>query len=278
MEPRRSDHGTRRIMVSIVVPAYNAERFIRQAVGSALDQTYRDLEVIVVDDGSADRTAEIVRSIEDPRLILLCGPNGGVAKARNRAIEAARGDLIAFLDADDYWYPEKIEHQVAAIAADPSLVAVGTRMRYETETGKLLNVTGSEVKESDRPAIAAGNFMPFSLSSLMVRTDALREIGGFDEGLKEVVGQVEDLDALMKLATLGPMATLPEVLGGYRVHAGGATTRQMHAHIVARRFLQERTAARSEGRDITWAEFSASYRPTIKERLAHRTAAWSRSA
>src|SRR5262249_15019068 len=105
--------------VSVVVPAYNAERTLRETLDSVLGQTLQDFEVLVVDDGSSDATAAVARDAGDPRVRVLSVPNGGVARARNLGIQEANGDLIAFLDADDLWRPRKLERQVEALEARP---------------------------------------------------------------------------------------------------------------------------------------------------------------
>src|SRR5215203_2614836 len=99
-------------LVSAVVPAYNASRTVVEAVNSVLTQTVRDLEVIVVDDGSRDDTADVVRSIDDPRVSLITKQNEGASSARNAGIRAARGRYVAFLDADDLWLRSKLERQL----------------------------------------------------------------------------------------------------------------------------------------------------------------------
>ena len=111
-------------LISVIVPAYNAETFIQRTLDSILTQTYTNIEVLVVDDGSQDRTAEIVESFveKDSRVTLLKQKNAGVATARNLAIEKSRGEYIAPIDADDIWYPQKLEKQVQCmLEADQSI-------------------------------------------------------------------------------------------------------------------------------------------------------------
>jgi teichuronic acid biosynthesis glycosyltransferase TuaG len=103
------------LLVSVVMPAYNAQRWIAQSIRSVQSQTMRNWELIVVDDCSSDRTRQIVEELaaEDPRIKLVCcEENGGVAKARNRGMDLSKGDYVALLDSDDLWYPEKLEHQL----------------------------------------------------------------------------------------------------------------------------------------------------------------------
>lgn len=109
--------------VSVIVPVYNGERFLAEAIESILAQTYPSYEIIVIDDGSTDRTREIVLSY--PEIKYLYQTNAGTAAARNRGIEMARGEYLAFLDADDLWMPGKLAIQIAAFEADPTLEMVG---------------------------------------------------------------------------------------------------------------------------------------------------------
>lgn len=108
-------------LVSVIIPAYNAEFFIEKTLNSVLSQTYKNIEVLVVDDGSQDRTAEIITSIAkiDSRVFLLQQSNAGVAAARNLAINKCRGEYIAPIDADDIWYPQNLEKQVQCMLQDP---------------------------------------------------------------------------------------------------------------------------------------------------------------
>lgn len=123
-------HGSNKPLVSVIIPAYNAERFIARTLQSVLSQTYKNLEVIVVDDGSSDLTAEIVKSIAqtDHRVIFLQQPNSGVAAARNLAIASSSGDFVALIDADDIWYPQNIEKQVEAMITTDSGVGLERRI------------------------------------------------------------------------------------------------------------------------------------------------------
>lgn len=93
---------------SVIIPAYNLEQYIAVTIQSVLDQTFKDFEIIIVDDGSTDKTVSVIQSFHDPRIRLISQPNGGVSKARNTGIQIANGKYIAFLDGDDFWYPEHL--------------------------------------------------------------------------------------------------------------------------------------------------------------------------
>ena len=167
--------------VSVVIPAYNAERFIGEAINSVLEQTYRDFEVIVVDDGSADETAEVVKAYDEVRY--LYKENGGTASARNRGIEASCGRYVAFLDADNLWEPAKLEAQMALFERRPSLVWSYTDSLLVDERkeqpvyrkSQLVGRPEGDVLER----LIHGNFMP--PSTVVVAREVLEEMGGFDE-------------------------------------------------------------------------------------------------
>jgi len=128
-------------LVSVIVPVYQGERLIVGAVRSALQQTHRALEVLVVDDGSTDKTLERLGEIDDPRLHILRQPNSGTAVARNAALEGARGRYVAFLDADDRWFPEKIATELAVLerSTEP---AIAYSCHYAVDdAGRLLHAS-----------------------------------------------------------------------------------------------------------------------------------------
>ncbi len=262
--------------VTAVIPAFNAERFVFEAVRSILDQTRGDLELVVVDDGSTDGTLALLRSIRDHRLTVVTGPNRGGAAARNRGVSAAGpSDLVAFLDADDLWDPDKLEEQVAYLTRHPDVLAVGSFMRYISSAGRILGETGQTVGEADLGRIARAELAPFPIqSSLLARRTDFAEVGGFDEVLRFA----EDLDLLAKLACRGAVACVPKVLGSYRIHPDSAMARDRSRVNASARFVRQRIAARDAGVELTWEQFSATYRPTWRERHTDRVESCYRSA
>ena len=125
-------------MVSIIMPAYNAEKTIRQSIESVLAQTYRDWELIVIDDGSRDDTAQILSdfSLQDARICFSKNEkNSGASYTRNRAISLAKGEWIAFLDSDDLWKPEKLEKQLALTEKYPDMAVCYTASAFINEDG-----------------------------------------------------------------------------------------------------------------------------------------------
>src|SRR5262249_27723626 len=126
--------------VSVIIPAYNTEKFLAETIRNVLDQTYGDYEVIVVDDGSSDGTLGVARSFE-PRIKVLAQPNGGPASARNLAIRNSRGDYIAFLDSDDLWMTDKLEEQIAFLGRNPAVGLVYSEALVFTGNNCYMNVS-----------------------------------------------------------------------------------------------------------------------------------------
>jgi hypothetical protein len=210
-------------VVSVVIPAYNAAATLLDTLVSASSQTYPDMEIIVVDDGSTDDTSQIVRDFEihDSRVRLISQANGGVARARNTGIAAASGTLIAPLDADDLWHPTKIEKQVAALtAAGPQAALCYSSFRRIDEAGNVLHSAGRATYEGwVFRRLLHVNFIG-SGSSPLVRKDALRQIGGYDPSLRDQGHEgCEDYLMQLQIARRWQYACVPEFLVGYRRRA-----------------------------------------------------------
>ena len=253
-------------LVSVVMPLFNGAPYVAAAVRSALTQVDSDVEVIVVDDGSDDGGPALVAG--DPRVRVERQDRQGVSRARNRGIALARGAFVAFLDADDEWDHDKLSTQLAVLAADPGVGAVGSYMRYLTPSGARVGVTGVAVTEQRLDEIRRARLMPFPLSTLVVRADVLRRAGGFDEDL----AQAEDLDLLARIAAVAGVTAVPRPLGAYRLHGASASASGYTEQRRAARFVAARTAARVAGGDLSWDAFAAADRPSLRRRLADATA------
>jgi glycosyltransferase involved in cell wall biosynthesis len=184
--------------VSVVLPTYNRATVLGASMESVLDQTYRDLELLVVDDGSTDDTAAVVDSVDDPRVAYLAHEqNRGVSAARNTGIEAARGDVVAFQDSDDEWAPEKLAAQMAVFdAAPPEVGVVYTGMWREVgDDRRYLPPPDVAPKEGDvNDALARQNFVSTQMAA--VRASCFETAGAFDEDLPALV----DWDLWLRLA------------------------------------------------------------------------------
>lgn len=198
-------------LVSIVIPAFNAEDTIGRAIESVLAQTYRPIEIVVADDGSTDRTPEIVASWRDHGIRLLrLAAQRGVSGARNAGIAAARGELVALLDSDDAWLPLKLEKQVAAIRADPNLVFVACAAKEFSPTGKYLG----DLYKGRRPVTGIDGWKSLlarntvATPSVLTWRDRLIESGGFDESLRVC----EDQEMWIRLSCQGAIGYVDEPL------------------------------------------------------------------
>lgn len=204
--------------ISVVIPAYNAERFLPDSIGSVLSQTWRDFECIVVDDGSTDRTAAVARSFEDDRVRLVSKVNRGtVADARNAGIDAARAPWVAFLDADDAWLPEKLALQLELIAERPDAVLVYSAYAIVDDDLRVQTVIRPD---HDDPAfrrwlLLEGNGIAPSSTSVM-RRSALHDAGGF----RLELSVSEDVDLAERVARLGGVVATDRCLALYRTHPG----------------------------------------------------------
>jgi glycosyltransferase involved in cell wall biosynthesis len=207
-------------LVSVIIPAYNAQAFIDKTLASVLAQTYRNLEILVVDDGSSDRTVEIVQKFaaKDQRIRLLQQPNAGVAAARNLGMKSAQGEFIAPIDADDIWYPSAIAKLVAQFqTARPE---VGVVYAWSVDIDEHDRPTGgfhaATVKGTVYKTLICHNFLGNASCTLM-RKQCLDLIGGYDPNLKAQNAQgCEDWDLYLRLAQEHEFDVVPEFLVGYR--------------------------------------------------------------
>lgn len=167
--------------VSVVIPTYNRAFVVGDAIRSALEQTFRDIEVIVVDDGSTDNTEEVVKSFGDKRIrYIKLNANRGGAAARNAGIKVAKGKYVAFLDSDDLWLPEKIERQLEVFrTGSPRVGVVYCDSRIETATG--IHLHAYRVRGNLQSFFAETVPVGPRTSTIMVRSSLIREIRGFDE-------------------------------------------------------------------------------------------------
>jgi glycosyltransferase involved in cell wall biosynthesis len=207
-------------LVSVVVPAFNAAKTIHETLHSISQQTYRALEVVVVDDGSTDDTAAIAHthSLADPRFRVVSKQNAGVASARNEGITASRGEFIAFIDADDLWHPTKIAKQLdALVSGGPDTALVYSPFRRIDAGG---NVIASPHKYGVNGWVLYRHFYTNLVgngSALLIRRKVLEEFGGFDPWLRDQGAEgCEDLLLQLRIAVRYRFGEVSEYLVGYR--------------------------------------------------------------
>lgn len=199
--------------ISIAIPAYNSELCLRETLESALAQTYRAHEVIVIDDGSTDCTEEIARSFGD-RVRYIKQENQGIAGARNRALHEATGDWVAFLDHDDLILPEKLEKQLTMIKANPNLVVVYSTFTYLYSDGSTKEIPVFPARKL-WPALRYRT--PILPSTSIIRRSALEEIGGFD--MDPRLRMIDDWDMWFRMVrrySSDAFQEIPESLTMYR--------------------------------------------------------------
>lgn len=196
-------------LASCVIPVYNGASYLGAAVASILAQSYRPLEVIVVDDGSTDATGEVARAFGEP-VRYVRQDNAGPAAARNRGIAEARGEFIAFLDADDLWYPDKLTRQIGELRADPAL-ACSVCLIQNFWVPEL-----AAEAEAWREHPRGGPLPGYVSDGIVVRRSAFERIGDFDHQL----GHGDHADWFLRLRAAGLRdRLLPEVLVSRRIHA-----------------------------------------------------------
>lgn len=210
-------------VVSVIIPAYNAELYIRQTLESVLSQTYQNIEILVVDDGSQDGTAEIAESFvqRDSRVHLLKQANAGVAAARNLAIAHSQGEYIAPIDADDIWYPQKLEKQVQCmLQSGPEVGLVYTWSTHIDEAGLIIGKSKLEWANIPEgliyPILIYCNFLD-NASNPLIRRSCIDQVGGFNPELRAQNAQgCEDWDLYLRIADGYEFRAIPEFLVGYR--------------------------------------------------------------
>jgi glycosyltransferase involved in cell wall biosynthesis len=214
-----------RPLVSVIIPAFNAERFIGQTLDSVLQQTYDHFEIVVVDDGSTDRTAELVREYagRDTRIQFYQQQNQGPSAARNAAIAKSTGEFVAPLDADDIWYSEKLGKQVDCMTQ--SGMRTGVVYAWTVHLDETGSPTGSYSARTEEGSVylklLCNNFLATGSVPLIRRT-CLNECGGYRT---EFVG-LEDKELFLRIAEKYEFRVVPEFLVGYR-HVRGSTS---HGH------------------------------------------------
>jgi len=219
MRAKDADPRSNQIAVSVVIPMYNRRDLIGRAVDSVLAQTYRNFELIVVDDGSTDGAGDVVRQYKDSRVRLITQPNGGECAARNRGVAEIRTDWVAFLDSDDEWLPTFLERTVAALEANRDIDLVFT------------NVARSNLDALDLPASLPGgvvdDYLAFFVdnfgrgitsSSVLIRRTMLESAGAFPVGIRHG----GDIDCWTRLMWEGAKIWyVPEALSIYHTQAAG---------------------------------------------------------
>ena len=200
--------------VSVIIPTYNSAQYIRKAVQSVFDQTYKDYEVIVVDDGSTDNTREIIKQYEG-RIKYFFQENKGSALARNQAIKLSQGELIAFLDSDDTWLPHKLKTQMNYLSEHPDVALIHSNISF-MQDNQLISFKKAIAERHKGFSIFGelylGNFI--TTSTVVLSRDCLNSVGLFDEDLR----QGQDYDLWLRIAAKFRIGYQDIITTIYRIH------------------------------------------------------------
>lgn len=219
-------------LVSVIIPVYNGERYLAEALQSVLVQTYQPVEVIMIDDGSVDESAAMARSF--PMVQLYSQPNQGVAAARNRGLKLARGEWLAFLDQDDLWLPDKLSRQMARLQHQPKAECVLTQQLIFLEAG-------FERPAWLRPELLDQAQPGLTPSTLLAHRSVFAKVGEFDLGHSTA----SDVDWFFRARDAGiALETVPRPLVRKRVHSGNQSrlVKALHAEYlqIARKSIRRK--------------------------------------
>ncbi|MCI0590553.1 MAG: glycosyltransferase [Gammaproteobacteria bacterium] len=226
-------------LVSVVIATYNMAVYLPLAVRSALDQTYKNIELLIIDDGSTDSTKETVRPfLEDTRVRYLFQENRGQGTAKNQGVRESRGEYIAFLDADDLWAPEKLELQLVLFSMSETVGVVHSRLAYIDETGKELRVADNELfRGRVTGPLLIRNFIGFG--TCVVKKECFDRMGVFNDKLRMGI----DYDLWLRFSTQYAFDYVDRPLLYYRLWSGqmshNCKGRYLNGIEIMKNFLQE---------------------------------------
>lgn len=207
-------------LISVIIPVYNGEKTIRETIESVLNQTYKNIELIVINDGSLDLTLNVTSSIKDPRLKVFSYKNAGVCMSRNRGIERTCGQFISFLDADDIWTPDKLEMQLKALQANPQASVAYSWVDYIDERGDFVRHGNHITINGDAYEKMLIQNILENGSNPLIRRQGLINVGIFNQSLT----LAEDWDMWLRLAALYDFVTVPYVQILYRTSSSSEST------------------------------------------------------
>jgi glycosyltransferase involved in cell wall biosynthesis len=237
-------------MISVVMPSYNSEEFIGDAIESVRNQTYSDFELIICDDGSTDRTLEIAEDYarRDPRIRILRNQFRSVSLNANSGVSAARYPWIARLDADDLATADRLERQIVAAEREPDVVCWGGAAQLINKQGRKLRIArmGPESEAEFEEIRRSGDVIYMMGLTTLIRRDAFLQVGGYDPRFNSA----DDIELLSRLAEIGSVRALPVVLGHYRLHGSSFTASRSKLQSRFFRFIKARNKARLAGGDL----------------------------
>lgn len=213
------DQNTNKPKVSIIMPVYNQAKYVKQAIESILQQTFSNFELIIINDGSTDRSVNIIDNFHDLRIKIINQENKGLITTLNTGIVLSRAEYIARIDPDDIWSDlNKLNKQMEYLSKDPNCVVLGTWARIIDENDKeFSHISCPEKDQGIRSKILTKNC--FIHPSVVFNKEIALKAGGFDEQEK----YVEDYGLWLRMGQFGKFANIPEFLMSYRIHRDGIT-------------------------------------------------------
>jgi len=229
-------------LISVIIPVYNGEKTIQETIESVLNQTFSDLELIIINDGSQDATLDVVSYIRDERLKVFSYSNAGVAESRNRGISLAKGDYISFIDADDLWTPDKLEAQLKALQLNPQAAVAYSWTKCIDESGEMSR-RGSHISDTGNvyAKLLLIDFIENGSNPLILR-QALNEVGKFDQS----VVPSEDRDMWLRLAARYHFVCVPIAQILYRQLSNSASANVVKQEIASLKAIQKAFAQAPE--------------------------------
>jgi glycosyltransferase involved in cell wall biosynthesis len=256
--------------ISVLMSVFNTpERYLRQAVQSILGQTFSDLEFIIIDDGSTDRSPAVLREYasRDPRIRLTVRTNKGLTVTLNEAIGVARGELLARMDCDDVALADRFEKQLSFLRADASIVCAGGYFALIDEKDRLLTRLRPPTDDAAIQDLLLRGHTAICHPAAMMRADAVRKVGGYDPYFKTT----QDLDLWLRLGEVGKLGNVPEVVLKFRQHGASISETRREEQ---RRFGREACERAWQRRGLSGMRFEAEepWRPGADRSSRHRYA------
>lgn len=208
-----------RPLVSVIMPVYNSDKYLQRTIDSILSQTYRNFELIIIDDGSTDKSPRIIKAMKDSRVKLIAQKNKGVSASRNRGIRMAKGTFIAMHDGDDISDPARFQKQIDFLHRHPEVGLLGTNLRLINESGTLIGASDLLTNPDDLK-LAEIFSNQIAQGSVMIRRDVLMQTELYDTSMSHA----EDTDLWRRVSHLTDIANIKEPLYEYRIHSEGASS------------------------------------------------------
>ena len=243
--------------VSVTMPAYNAEHFIAEAIESIVNQTYKFFELVIIDNGSTDNTFKIASDYakSDDRIRVIRKTHGGISSGRNRALQEARGEWIAVMDADDVSLPNRLERQLCFVEQNPDVVVATSYVYNIDDKGRIIAQYTSKLTNRESVANIAdkNGLIRFHHSAVLMRKDVIMNLNGY----RSQFDMIEDCDLWNRVYASGhSILVQPEFLVKYRIHSEAASVSQAHELTLKLRWLRECMIHLRRGEaEPTWDEF-----------------------